>query len=355
MKIDMIVSSIIPGGGIANFVAQLCKTLSHMHSLRLIVTHEEVRQEQVVWFNTFLSRGLIDISKSYKLQRYTQLIHIWKKDTPDCIINNYNAVGQYVLPLLTKKVRNLHIVHGITSDFKRVATINKAYTSHWVVPSRRTAEMIMTGNRSVKSECITLIPHGVEEIAKDTIPVHRLHNELVLIYVGVLEEHKGADILPDVVKELEERNISYQFNIIGEGSLRERISRNLAPEIANGKVRLYGIIKHEEVLKMFAQSDILVYPTRIDSFGLVIAESMMGGCVPIVGRIAGVTDQIIDNTHDGFLVSVKAEDIVQKIYNLSQDILLLKRMSEQARYTASTRYSLTVMTKAYNKLLTRLS
>ncbi|MDE6669357.1 MAG: glycosyltransferase family 4 protein [Muribaculaceae bacterium] len=354
MKIDVIVSSIIPGGGITNFVAQLCKALSCMHSLRLIVTHEEVRKEQVVWFNIFLSRGLIDISKSYKFWRYIQLINIWRKDTPDCIINNYNAVGQYVLPLLSKKVRNLHIVHGITSDFKRVATINKAYTSHWVVPSRKTAELIMTGNRSVKSECITLIPHGVEEVTKDTIPVHRLYNKLVLIYVGVLEEHKGVDILPDVVKELERRNISYQFNIIGEGSLRERISRNLASEIADGKVRLYGTIKHKEVLKMFTQSDILVYPTRIDSFGLVIVESMMAGCVPIVGRIAGVTDQIIDNTHDGFLVSVKAEDIIQKIYSLSQDTSLLKRMSEQARYNASAHYSLTVMIEAYNKLLTKL-
>ncbi|MDE5878345.1 MAG: glycosyltransferase family 4 protein [Muribaculaceae bacterium] len=354
MKIDVIVSAIIPGGGITTFVTQLCKRLSSKYLVRLIVTHKEVEEEQVIYLNMFLSRGLIDISKSYKLWRYIRLIHIWRSDMPDYIINNYNAVGQYVLPILASRVRNLHIVHGITPDFKRVATINKSYTSHWVVPSIKTAEMIMTGNKSVRAEDITVIPHGVEEISEVNIIGQKLQNKIFLIYVGVLEEHKGADVLPDIVKLLEKRNISYQFNIIGEGSLREILCKNLASEMSEDKVRLHGVIRHEAVLKMFTQANILVYPTRIDSFGLVIAESMMAGCVPIVGKIAGVTDQIIDNARDGFLVSVKAEEIVQKICELRQDFQLLERMSVQARYTASVRYSLTAMTEAYNRLLIQL-
>lgn len=354
MKIDIIVSAIIPGGGITTFVTQLCKALSRMHMLRLIVTHESVADEQATRLNTFLSRGLIDMSESHKLWRYIRLIYVWKSDMPDYIMNNYSAVGQYVLPTLAKRVRNLHIVHGITPDFKRVATINKVYTSHWIVPSRKTAEIIMTGKKSVKAEFITVIPHGVEVISENNSPEERVQNKIILIYAGVLEKHKGVDIIPDVVKKLEKRNISYRFDIIGEGSLRESLSKNLALEIDEGKVRLYGFMKHEELLRMFTRSDIFVYPTRVDSFGLVIAESMLGGCVPIVGKIAGVTDQIIDNTRNGFLVSVDAEDIVQKIYRLSQDTQLLKRMSEQAKYKASVRYSLVTMTETYNKLLIQL-
>lgn len=355
MKIDLIVSSIVPGGGITTFVIQLCKLLGYVHSLRLIVTHKGVGKEQVDYLKPFLRRGLTDMSKSYKLWRYIRLIYLWRNDIPDYIINNYNAVGQYVLPILSKRVRNIHIVHGITSDFNRVATINKTYTVHWVVPSKKTATILVDAKKSVEKRYITIIPHGVEDIPEFNKCRNRKEGKIRLIYTGVLEEHKGADILLEVVRNLERKDILYRFDIVGEGSLRERLKESLAAEIITGKVYLHGNIDHERVLWMFSQCDILVYPTRVDSFGFVIAEAMMGGCVPIVGKIEGVTDQIIDNTHDGFLVSADAEEIVEKIYALSQDNQRLKSMSECARHSAETRYSLTVMTEAYNKLFTRLS
>ncbi len=356
MKIDVIVSGIVQGGGITTFVMQLCKLLGCAHSLRLIVTHTEVEKDQIDYLTPFLRRGLIDMSKLHKICRYIRLLNIWRNDDPDLIINNYNAVGQYVLPLLSKRIRNIHIVHGITPDFKRVATINKSYTVHWIVPSKRTAAMLAESNKPINKKHITIIPHGVDVTTHyNRYKTKKKIEEIRLIYVGVLEEHKGVNIFPEVVKDLETKNIPYKFDIVGEGSLKERLLEMLASEIKAEKVYMHGVVQHEKVLKMFTHSDILVYPTRVDSFGLVIAEAMMGGCVPIVGKIEGVTDQIVDNTRDGFLVSIDTKEIVQKICCLNQNNQLLKRMSERARLNAETRYSLVVMSKAYDKLFAYLS
>ncbi|MDE6842287.1 MAG: glycosyltransferase family 4 protein [Muribaculaceae bacterium] len=352
MKIDVIVSGIEPGGGITTFVIQFCKVLGDIHSLRLIVTHTKVNKEQIDYLKPLLKRGIKDISKSHKLWRYIRLTTIWLNDMPEYIINNYNAVGQYLLPLLTYKPKNIHIVHGITSDFKRIALINKAYTTHWVVPSKRTAELLNTGNKSIDIDRITIIPHGVEDVSYKT--VDKIKDRINLIYVGVLEEHKGVDVLPEVIKELEKRGISYKFDIVGEGVLRENISRRLVAEIADDKVEFYGSIKHERVLEMFTYSDILVYPTRMDSFGLVITEAMMAGCVPIAGKITGVTDQIIDNARNGFTVPVESEIIAEKICQLAYNRDILVKMAERARVKAKKQYSVSNMSDSYNKLLTHL-
>jgi glycosyltransferase involved in cell wall biosynthesis len=51
----------------------------------------------------------------------------------------------------------------------------------------------------------------------------------------------------------------------------------------------------------FSAADIFLYPTRADSFGLVIAESLACGC-PVITFDVGATSELVQDGKSGYIV-----------------------------------------------------
>ena len=116
-----------------------------------------------------------------------------------------------------------------------------------------------------------------------------------------------------------------------------------------------GRIPGEEVYSQLQQTDIFVYPTHIDAFGLVIAEAMMNGAVPVVTCLKGITDTIVDDGVNGFLVG--QDDVscfVERISYLLEAKEQRMNMSHAARDKARTNFSKEVMKKNYIEMISSL-
>jgi phosphatidylinositol alpha 1,6-mannosyltransferase len=68
---------------------------------------------------------------------------------------------------------------------------------------------------------------------------------------------------------------NFRFTLIGEGNERDWLRKNL--EFGETP----GILRGEALAEAFANMDVFVFPSRTDTFGLVLLEAMASG-VPVV-------------------------------------------------------------------------
>lgn len=324
MRVLIGASALNPGGGITTFVRTLERILCEAgHDVILVTTHSH-------------ADGCLSLAHYGKVMRYLQAIRLVRKLKPDVIINNYNAILQYILPFLPRQVKMVHVLHCDEPDFHRVASIHARLTCGWIAPSPAIAEHFQYPT--------TVIPHGVEL----GHPRQQGGSCLELSFAGVLYEHKGVRLLPSIIHELTLRGIDFHFTIIGTGPEEDWLKEQLS----NDPVSFTGRIPHKDVYKQLAQTDIFVYPTHLDAFGLVIVEAMTNGAIPVVTLLNGITDTLIDNNVNGYLVP---QDDVQSFCNRIESLISNSgTMREAAIQKANREFSLDVMRNHYLEYLQAL-
>ena len=93
--------------------------------------------------------------------------------------------------------------------------------------------------------------------------------------------------------------------------------------------RFLGFLGLEPLRDVYWAADLALMPSRFESYGLVMAEAMSCGCVPIRTPSGGWQDQIIDGDN-GFLIPFNdPQALADRIAELS-DPDLLARMREKA-------------------------
>jgi phosphatidylinositol alpha 1,6-mannosyltransferase len=121
-----------------------------------------------------------------------------------------------------------------------------------------------------------LMAHGVDTEAYSPQRRCRRDRSFCIGYVGRLTPEKNVRLFVDLERSLlakGQRN--FRFTLIGEGSERDWLRKNL--EFGE----MPGILRGEELAEAFANMDVFVFPSRTDTFGLVLLEAMASG-VPVV-------------------------------------------------------------------------
>src|SRR5262249_38331750 len=124
---------------------------------------------------------------------------------------------------------------------------------------------------------------GVDRVAVQTRPVPGN-----LICVGVLARHKGQDLLVEALAGLRER--AWHCLLAGPlhrnpdsvGQLQASITRLGYGE----RIRLTGVLSGAELSDAYATADLLVAPSRSETYGMTVTEALAHG-VPVLATIAG--------------------------------------------------------------------
>ena len=141
----------------------------------------------------------------------------------------------------------------------------------------------------------------------------RVPGEVKLLFVGRLEERKGADallsILPDLLAAhpaLVADIVGDDAIVIGERTLRRRYEDDNAsrPEIL-ARTRFHGALPRGDVLAHYAAADIFVAPSKYESFGLIFIEAMCFG-KPVVAYDVGGAAELIEDGVNGLLAEAGA-------------------------------------------------
>ena len=105
--------------------------------------------------------------------------------------------------------------------------------------------------------------------------LHLKINQKIIIYVGRIETAKGSDLLLEVAK----RNKDISFLLVGKINDKKIKLENLE------NVKILPYLPNNKLIQYYSASDLCLFPSRAESFGIVPREAMACGTPTIVSDI----------------------------------------------------------------------
>lgn len=274
------------------------------------------------------------------------------KINPDILLLNNCALLHYALPLLNSSIIPIAVLHSDDPYFYNIASLFAHRIYRWIAPTTGLAKEFRQYLPMEYSGAVSIIPHGVSEQCFHPIePVAKSGRNYRIAFVGFVAENKGADLLPEIMRRVVESHPSIHLTVVGYGPLREQLEQQFLKAGIEKNCTFTGPLSPEGVAGILGDSDIFLLPTRIEGFGLVIAEAMMSGVVPVVSRLAGITDTIVTHNETGMLVEVDyVEGFSSAILELLSNMDNLALMRQNVLNAAQENFTLKRMIDDYELL-----
>lgn len=186
---------------------------------------------------------------------------------------------------------------------------------------------------------LKVIHNGVPDPSSTMSPMASEPNKpFRLLYVGNWSSRKGVDLLPEIMTSLgPDFELWYTADINGAHA-KYGLPKN---------TKCIGRLSYPQLESIYRRVDALVFPTRLEGFGLVAAEAMIHG-VPVVAGASDVLSEVVTHGVDGFLCAQDDVDgYVETIRNLASNNTVRSRMSEEAISSARAKFSLKGMVDRY--------
>ncbi|MDQ0943575.1 glycosyltransferase family 4 protein [Streptomyces sp. V1I1] len=131
---------------------------------------------------------------------------------------------------------------------------------------------------------ILRIPNPISFDVSRPAPVTELRKWL---YLGSMVELKGVNWLVEAFAQCHAQDPTLKLTMVGEGPLRKPLTARVAELGLSDAVDLPGSIPHEQALDLMREHDLLVHPSRYETFGMTIVEGIAAGMPVLVTRCGG--------------------------------------------------------------------
>jgi glycosyltransferase involved in cell wall biosynthesis len=180
---------------------------------------------------------------------------------------------------------------------------------------------------------------------------------LVVVYTGRLVSYKGLPLLLEVWEALHRRYDGAKLLLVGPGSLDIQNCEDELKEFVRAKslthcVEFTGSVA--DVPTYLQASDIFVFPTENEAFGLSLIEAMACGVAPISTPVGGIKDIIQDGKNGLFVPVGNKAELAAALDRLMTDRALTAELGAAAEETARRRFSLPRIKELYIELFGRL-
>jgi glycosyltransferase involved in cell wall biosynthesis len=258
-------------------------------------------------------------------------------------------------PALPRQVRLITRCAVMTRRGYKLAAANLNRINAVVVETPRQYRDMVRDWKVNPKKCV-IIPGGVDVQYYGPGTLRNSDGALRLLYLGRLDEdQKAVLMLPRIASQLAAAGVEFHFDIIGNGPDRDRLADAFARAYLNARVTFHGTLRGEEALPFLQRAHLFLLPTRYEGVPWALLETMACGCVPIVSRIAGTTDYIVDHGTNGLLCTVgKASEFTQAIMDLAADRKRLATFSVAAVRAVQDRFTLERVVRDHDELLQAL-
>lgn len=192
---------------------------------------------------------------------------------------------------------------------------------------------------------VRVIPNGIDTRG---LPVPRdmqlrrqyaADDEEIVFFAGRLVFEKGVDVLLYALSYLHRVRPNVHAIIAGKGPIQGELEQ-LAYQLGIGhRVHFVGHIDAQLRDKLLAISDVAVFPSRYEPFGIVALEAMASHVPVIAGGVGGLAE-IISHGEDGFLIHPgDAGALSADLLTLLDDKKRAHRMAQAAAEKVQRKYS----------------
>lgn len=188
---------------------------------------------------------------------------------------------------------------------------------------------------------VAFIPHGLEDWTSlpANLPPRLPSGALRLLFVGRLEGRKGIDVLLSAAKSVLMRHPHVHLDIAGNDSIpgpngqswRSLFEKDPEADLIRSRVTFHGEVTEARLRGLYSACDVLVTPSRFESFGLMLVEGMMFG-KPVIGCRVGGMVEVVEDGKTGLLAEPGDTPSLEACLNrLIDDAELRARLGSAAR------------------------
>ena len=171
------------------------------------------------------------------------------------------------------------------------------------------------------------------------LPDEDISREKEIIYVGRIEyNQKRTDRVIDIWKELESKYPDWKLTIVGDGEDREDLEKRI-DGYGLKSVEITGFV---DPIPYYKRASILLLTSEYEGFGLVIAEAMSHGVVPVVYNSFESAKDLITDGYNGaliekpFRVSHFTKLVQELIENIEWHVLSQNSRISSKRFSVNT-------------------
>ena len=274
------------------------------------------------------------ISKVYAYEGSAlETFRIAKKNGIKCI---------YEMPLnyWREKMKIINIEHHRSKKYKKffiyddLKSFNKRLDQELSL-----ADQIIVPSSKIKNS-LKLYPGKLPRINILNYPYDKIFNsnkknwfnkkrKMKVLFVGKLDPRKGITYILETLDYLNSKNLmkNFEFTFVGSGKLSNKLKKQF------NKIKIYNSLPNHIIIKLMQSSDVLLFPSLFEGYGLSAVEAMSNGMVVICSKNCGFLDSC--SKKDVFLIkSISSVNIVKALIFLFKNPKFVKRVGLNSLNTA---------------------
>ena len=166
---------------------------------------------------------------------------------------------------------------------------------------------------------------------------------LRLLFVGRVEEAKGAGRAVEILGRLRRRGVAAELELIGEGPLRVSLEERARSGRDSEAIRFRGGLPRPDIADSYARAHVLLLPsTASEGWPKVLGEAMAYGAVPVASDVSSVPEYLSRFGCGRSLPADELDRFVDELERYEKDTQRLlgeaRRAVESAESFSYTRY-----------------
>jgi glycosyltransferase involved in cell wall biosynthesis len=266
-----------------------------------------------------------------------------------------------VLPMLTCRILRKPAVIAIAGSISQISIHDRDLLSSLFVFMEKINYLLAEKILIYSPRLIT--EWGLQRYSKKIYIVHeqyieshnskvRTHEEgkSIVSFIGRLSEEKGiVNLIKAIPLILQERhNIS--FLIGGDGKLKKIIEKYVSDNNLVENVEICGWIRHDELLKYFIKTRLLIIPSFTEGLPNIMLEAM-ASCVPVAASNVGAIPDVIVDEETGFILENNSPECIAKNVLRALNNPRLEQIAENGCALVKKEFTLEKAKETYRKAL----
>ena len=191
---------------------------------------------------------------------------------------------------LIRKIQRRLLINRSTS-FIAYGTLAKEYLISQGAP----AQKVFVAINSVDTR---FFAQKTQESRSKRTPGDTIH----LTFTGYLSPRKNAARILTVFALVVKEYPNLHLHLAGEGAQRADLEKQVSEKGWTDKVTFHGFVQPPDLPDLFAQTDVFLFQTDFDIWGLVLNEAMASGLPCLSSVKAGATHDLIIDQQNGIRV-----------------------------------------------------
>jgi glycosyltransferase involved in cell wall biosynthesis len=173
-----------------------------------------------------------------------------------------------------------------------------------------------------------------------------------ILFCGAMKKSKGPFELLNAIPLVIEQYPNTFFNFVGNGKDLKKLKRKIKKMKIEKNVNFTGFKTGNELIELFQQAHIFVFPSHSEGFPTVVLEAMAAGNVLIYTPVGGLVNALVEYKNGLMIKSLppNPKEIADHIVQLINNPEIMIRISQNNISDIKEKYDIKIITKTIENI-----